>query len=249
MTLYERYQNGETTAVYADIAELGQKAFGAPYHADVNHVLKETFSRVAYNLNVIHKGLTGIGYLFKREFPYNSDRPLLKPFLQTERLLQRLETTVKPFGYVPESLKMFYRAVGGCNFAWDYETNEDYIWVYADPVQIIALDDLVSIVCEEEENWKEDMRQYFEEDHIAFLELSADYYHKDNTSGGAPYAIQITPLPSIDSAFLNEEHNTTFIDYLRITFENCGFSRITEPEYDNDYEEFFSRVKPQLKKI
>jgi hypothetical protein len=121
--------------------------------------------------------------------------------------------------------------------------------VYADPIQIMALDDLVEIVTDAEQYWEKDMRQYYEEDQIAFLELSADYYHKDNTSGGAPYSLQITPLPSIDGLFLNEEHDTTFIDYLRITFDNCGFSRITNPKYDNDYEGFFAKVKPKLKRI
>jgi hypothetical protein len=248
MNFYERYQNWETTAVYADITELGQKAFGPQYYPDVRNVLEETFSRVAYNLRVMHRALIEAGYLFKKEFQYNSDQPLLKPFPDTEALLIKLARSVKPFGYVPESLKMFYRAIGGCNFAWDYETNEDYRWVYADPIQIIALDDLVSIVSEDE-YWEQDMRRYFEEDHIAFLELSADYYHKDNTSGGAPYALLITPVPAIDSSFLNEEHNTTFIDYLRVTLENCGFTRITNPECENDYQDFFSKVKPQLKKI
>lgn len=202
MNFYERYQNWETTAVYADITELGQKAFSPQYYPDVRNVLEETFNRVAYNLRVIHAALIEVGYLFKQEFQYNSDQPLLKPFPDTEALLQQLAMAVKPFGYVPESLKMFYRAIGGCNFAWDYETNEEYMWVYADPIQIIALDDLV-----------------------------------------------ITPVPTIDSAFLNEAHNTTFIDYLRVTFENCGFSRITDTGCANDYQDFFAKVKPLLKKI
>ena len=81
------------------------------------------------------------------------------------------------------------------------------------------------------------------------LELAADYLHKDNISGGPPYSIQITKEPQIDSLFLNEAHETTFIDYLRICMENCGFSRTKEFENQTDYQAFCDKVRPQLKKI
>jgi hypothetical protein len=60
---------------------------------------------------------------------------------------------------------------------------------------------------------------------------------------GQAYSLQLTPKPSIDGQFLYEEHDTTFINYLRICFDNCGFSRITNPEYDNDYQSLFDKVK------
>jgi hypothetical protein len=84
-----------------------------------------------------------------------------------------------------------------------------------------------------------------EDEPLEFLDLSADYLHKDNISGGPPYAIEITKRPAIDGIFLHEEYDTTFIDYLRITFENCGFSR---GQYINDPEfmKFVEKVKPQL---
>ena len=81
------------------------------------------------------------------------------------------------------------------------------------------------------------------------LQLSADYLHKDNISGGPAYSLLITEKPSSDGQFLNEEHATSFINYLRICFDNCGFSRITNPEYDNDYQSFFAKVIPLLKPI
>jgi hypothetical protein len=122
-------------------------------------------------------------------------------------------------------------------------------WEYADPIQINSLDDIVSYVSDGD--WKEYMDEVLEDDNsqYASIELAADYYHKDNISGGPPYSIQITREPSIDSLFLNEPNETTFINYLRICMENCGFSRITEPEYKNNYKAFFEKVKPQLKKI
>ena len=55
--------------------------------------------------------------------------------------------------------------------------------------------------------------------------------------------------PSIDSNFFNEPNNTTFVNYLRICFDNCGFPGITRADMQNNYQDFFNKVKPQLKPI
>lgn len=247
MTFYERYLNGETEQVYEDIYKLGKEAFLPNNLSDIEKVLTETFERVAYNLDIIYKELIEINYLFKTDFPFNSERPLIKPLQETDQLLFELDKTVKPFGFVPISIKLFYKIVGACNFAWDYDTNEDFIWECADPIQIISLDDLVSYMTDEDN--QEVLQEYYDEDGFVSLELSADYLHKDNISGGPPYSLQIPSEQSIDAVFLYEEHNTTFINYLRICFDNCGFSRITNSENKNNYQSFFEKVKPRLKRI
>ncbi|PWS29869.1 hypothetical protein [Pedobacter paludis] len=247
MTFYERYINGQTEQVYQDIYALGQDAFLPTNLPDIEKVLTETFQRVAYNLDIIYSELKKINYLFNTECEYDFQRPLVKPSENTAQLLVKLENVVKPFGFIPLSLKMFYKIVGACNFGWDYDTNEEYLWQYADPIQIFSLSDVLSEV--EDENFLSYMQESFEEEGFASLELSADYFHKDNTSGGPAYALKITDKPSVDGEFLNEEHKTTFINYLRICFDNCGFSRITNPENNNDYQTFFDKVKPQLRPI
>jgi len=247
MTLYERYLTGETEAVYADIEKLGDDALRSRHYPEVEKVLIETFERVAFNLDVIYKELLAINYLFKTKFDYNSERPLVKPLANTDELLTKLDKAMIPFGFVPQSLKTFYKIVGACNFAWDYDTNENFIWNCADPIQIMSLDDLVSYVTGEDGIFE--LTEGFENDGVAALQLSADYLHKDNISGGMAYSLKLTDKPSVDGQFLNEEHNTTFINYLRICFDNCGFSRITDPENGNDYQAFFDKVEPQLKRI
>jgi hypothetical protein len=139
--------------------------------------------------------------------------------------------------------------VGGVNFAWDYETNEEIKWPMADPVQILSLDDLISTV--EDEYWKEEIEEYIqdEENGKAFLELSADAYHKDNISGGPAYALEITNEPSVDSRYLNLPYETTLINHLRICFETCGFPGVVDPKFDKDFEAFYFKVKPRLKEI
>ena len=247
MTFYDRYINGETETVYADIDKLGQGAFLSDNFADIEKVLTETFERVAFNLDIIYQELLTINYLFKSEFDFNFEKPLIKPLPDTDKLLMKLDKSLKPFGFVPLSLKLFYKVVGACNFAWDYDKNEDFIWTCADPIQVTSLDDLVSEVTDKDNLL--DLKDYFEEDGFVALELSADYLHKDNISGGQPYSLKLTDKPSIDGQLLYEENDTTFINYLRICFDNCGFSRMTNPDNNNDFQAFFDKLKPRLRKI
>ena len=247
MTLYDKYINGQTEQVYQDIYALGQDAFLPSNFNDIEKVLTETFERVAYNLDIIYAELKNIKYLFKTDFEYNFQRPLVKPLPYTEILLQKLEDAVRPFGFVPLSLKMFYRIVGACNFGWNYDVSEDNIWQYADPIQIGILDDIVAEVIDE--SYLTELTECFEKDGFVSLQLAADYFHKDNTSGGPAYSLKLTEIPSIDAEFLNEEHDTTFINYLRICFDNSGFSRIANPENGNDFQAFFDKVSPLLKRI
>lgn len=237
-TFLERYKNGETRTVYDEIMDLQDKSFSQENYSDILNVLNESCNRITYNLNIIFNELSAIGYNFSTGTQYNFEKPLVRPLPNTDKLLTQLDKLVKPYGYVPESIKMFYKVVGSCNFAWDYDSNASIPWEGADPIQIAPLDDLLS-----------ELEEIVEEDEpLEYLELSADYLHKDNISGGPAYAIAITSSPSIDGAFVNEEHNTTFIDYLRVTFENCGFSRaqyINDPEFSK----LVKKVRPMLKPI
>lgn len=216
---------------------------------DVEKVLTETFERVAHNLDIIYSELKSINYLFKSEPEYNFERPLHKPLPDTKILLEKLDNVVRPYGFVPLSLKFFYKIVGGVNFVWDYEKNGDIMWEMADPIQISSLDAVVGEVTDD--YWQEYIQEYVDHEIFgnAFLNLAADSLHKDNISGGPAYAMQITNEPSIDGNFMNEPNETTFINYLRICFEYCGFPGLTADVINNDYEVFFDKVKPQLKLI
>lgn len=251
MTLLERYKSGETIEVYNEIYKLGEKAFEKDKFQEIEAVLVETMERVKYNLEIIHDALININYLLKSEYECTSDYPIAKPLKNIDKLLNKLDKLVKPFGYVPLSVKTFFKIAGSCNFVWNYETNDNLTWEYADPIQINAIDDIIEEMINGE--WTDMMRENLEdedfENQSAYIEFSADYYHKDNASGGRPYAIEITTKPSIDSQVLFEEHQTTFINYLRLCFDNCGFLRIKETGYNNDFEKFFDLVKPRLKEI
>ena len=57
------------------------------------------------------------------------------------------------------------------------------------------------------------------------LDLAPDYLHKANTSGGAPYRIEL-PFFGADPDFVNEAHELPFVDYLRLCFRWAGFPRL-----------------------
>jgi hypothetical protein len=247
MNFIQRSNRGEAIQVYSDIDALGQAAFNEQYFDDVREVVAETMRRTAQNLNVIYDELTTLDYNFTRKAQYSFQKPLVRPFTDTTTLLAQLDEAVAPFGHVPLSLKLFYTFVGGCNFAWDNDAADATPWPYADPVQICPLDDLVAHVTTDD--WKEEMAELSEYGEVPSLQLSADYYHKDNVSGGPAYALALTQLPSVDGSFLNEEHETTLINYLRIVFMNGGFGRIEDAERIGSFRNFYDKVKPKLTMI
>jgi hypothetical protein len=56
------------------------------------------------------------------------------------------------------------------------------------------------------------------------LDLSADYLHKANISGGGPYSVWL-PCTGPDPLVREEEHQLSFTDYLRRAFTSNGFPR------------------------
>ncbi len=144
MNLLERYLQGDTVRVYEEIERMGQNAFERNNLSEVKAVLTETMNRIAYNLGVIYVALVDEKYCFKKNPRHDFEFPLLKPRWGTQLRIRRLERAVRILGYVPLSLKIFYRIVGSCNFAWDYDANDKIPWEGADPIQISPIIDLLA---------------------------------------------------------------------------------------------------------
>ena len=231
MTLLDKYIKGDTKEVYEEIYALGQSAFNKEVFPQVDSVLNETFKRVAFNLDLIYQELLKVQYLFIADITYDWQKPRLGPDPQTDRLLAELKLKIKSCGHLPLSLEYFYRIVGSCNFCWDWGTNPDIPWEGADPIDIPPLKDILETVYDDYDN----------EDIL----ITGDYLQKDNVSGSC-YNIELTPTPSIDSLFLGWD--IQFIEYLRLTLENCGFSRADECHYES-LDSFCNSVRPRLQKI
>jgi hypothetical protein len=54
-----------------------------------------------------------------------------------------------------------------------------------------------------------------------FVGLAPDDLHKDNTSGGDPYGLQL-PNPAADFPFMYERHDLLFVPYLRLAILQWG---------------------------
>jgi hypothetical protein len=54
-----------------------------------------------------------------------------------------------------------------------------------------------------------------------FVGLAPDDLHKDNTSGGDPYGLEL-PNPSADFLFMYERHDLLFVPYLRLAILQWG---------------------------
>jgi hypothetical protein len=238
MSLLERYLKGETKEVYEDIYRLNSEAFNPEIFPEVESVLIETFKRVRINLGIIYKELLLENYSFTSPIEFDWQRPLTDPNPDTEKLLLEIKSKLGKNGDIPTSLKYFYRQIGSCNFCWDYKTNDTIPWECADPIDIPPLKDLIEMVDEYD--------QEYELDEEGIL-LSGDYYTKDNISGSS-YSIQITNSQTIDGLIMHEEWDIPFIEYLRITLENCGFAMSDRVDYES-LNSFCERVRPKLHQI
>lgn len=228
MELYDRYLNGETEAVYAQLYALGEEALTSEYFPQTELILIETFRRVWLNLNEIHKELLAINYQFVPNPAFDWQKPLTQPPASTKQLIKKLQSKVSHIGHVPLSLQYFYRQIGSCNFGWDYETAPEIPWEGSDPIDIPPVNELIEMIDEE-----------FEEGEIF---ICGDSLHKDNISGSS-YTLELTERPAVDS--LLHGHDISFIAYLRRTFNNCGFTLADECNY-SELNAFREKVRPRL---
>jgi hypothetical protein len=231
MALIDKYLKGETIEVYTEIYSLKQDAFSPSHFTQIDLVLKETFKRVRFNLDIIYKELKNIDYQFVTNVEYDWQKPLLPPAPDTDQSLAELKSKVKHSGNIPLSLEYFYKIVGSCNFCWDWESTPDVPWEGADPIDIPPVKDLLEMVYDD----------YDREDIL----ITGDYLQKDNVSGSC-YNIELTDMPSVDSLFSGWD--IPFIEYLRLTFRNCGFTMADQCEYES-LTSFCNKVRPQMLKI
>lgn len=237
-SLSHRYKENKCLEVWKEIDSLQEKAFKPDFFSDVQDVLTQTMVRVKENIDLIYNRLVEHNYHFAFEA-----QKRVHPPSNTKDLLKRLDKKVNSLNFfAPLSLSKFYEIVGGICFI---ETPHPNALIYADPLVIFDLEYTLNTL--EEPYWTEDMHIYIEEDNRLFIDVAPDIYHKDNVSGGAPYQIELSKTPSIDSKFLNEPHRTTFIDYLRICFNWGGFPNIKEN--NPNYKSFIEPLLKDLKKI
>jgi len=209
MSYLERYLHGEYKQVWAELLKLGTIE-DLEILKDAEAVATETMERVQINVERIIERLQNLNY----EFTYPSEIY----FPPSPDIEQKIEELAKLAGPIPMSVRFFYKMIGSVNLTGKHKSffPEDY----PDP---LVIEPFPYFLDYEFPEWKQEMESRPAKEREKFrMDMSPDYYHKANVSGGLPYAIEL-PNPAVDAPFIEEWHKTTFIDYLRTTFQWGGF--------------------------
>lgn len=227
---FDRYRQGECTAVWDELLAQGEAIRRDPLFTDALAVAHETMRRVRQNFEILVPRLRTLGYHFGefwgqdplphwRQHASSSEEgdtflPFVPPHPEAPRYLEQLEHVVGP---LPLSLRAFYLEVGGVNLLGTHP-------LWAPLIELERLDPLYlePLIAEMLDHFLKGYADYQRrpEDWAGTpftLDLAPDSYHKYNISGGPAYGMA-APDARIDGLFLNEWHHTTLVDYLRSCF-------------------------------
>ncbi len=210
MNYLERYIRGEYEPVWSELIALGPRVREEPYYGQARDVADETMRRVRRNCERLVAHLQKLGYAFG-VYPdgsqgYVTDGPLIAASDSTREDVTILQQAVGP---LPLSLLAFWEQVGSVDLVGmlrSWPPDIDPLVIYFPEAAVADLDD------------KDDMIKslgHFE------AGLSPDNLHKENISGGAPYAVYL-PDPGADFILHNEKHDMYFVSYLRFAILRFG---------------------------
>lgn len=213
--LVARYADGDHRGVWRDLG--GVAHLDGVWRAEADRVAALTMERVRRNARSLTTALIARGW------PVSLQKALPGPAPDVEDRLKELEQVTG--ATAPPALAAYWRIVGTIDLvprdSWDapFPPGAPAELALADPLQISDL----SAAWFSVEEWQEETEELHPE-LAGPLELSiaADYLHKANISGGAPYSVWL-PYRGADPVVRDEVHDLTFTDYLRQAFAGNGF--------------------------
>lgn len=217
----KRYADGEHEPVWQEMVAAGTRIRrDEALVADAEAVALETMRRVRVNVVVLEERLRGLGYEFEAErqdaeWPRQVIQPI-DPLAQVK--LAGIEHQIGP---IPISVRAFFMEVGGVAFngrlpGWSVP--------YTDALEVItALDGLDEHLADmrDDPDWQAALPE--DERGTVHLELSADYLHKANVSGGRPYGV-LLPDARADTPWRYDDLHAGlyFVEYLRSVISDGG---------------------------
>lgn len=252
MDYLKRYQHGDYKA-WDDLVNLApEKLSSSEYHDECNKVAEAIMVRVRENLDALRSTLISSGA---------SIGPQGSPWKP-----ETLQILSDRFGPLPISLDVFYRKIGSIaltpsktriaeksfvigvfeslGLSPKTEYRKPYygeVTLETDRVSLIALDPLkleVYSTTDLEFCLDEYETSYECEDGDPFdFPLCPDFLHKQDFSGGTPYAVELpppTPEDRIDPILQGYRYSLSFVNYLRHCFEWGGFPGLDFCEQKDD---------------
>ena len=207
----ERYLAGDLVRVWVEITSLGADLRTDPADfEDAQAVARITMRRARRNVERLVEMLPAAGYRFAATDEFAAFEP------PSTDIAIDLDVVEQGVGLLPLSLRAWYEEVGRVNLVG---THDDWKLEFTDA---LVVDAPISFVLSEHDQWADDQGTSWGRSQFT-IDLSPDYLHKANVSGGAPYALAV-PNPAGDGLLLWERHQTTFVNYLRLAFRNGGFT-------------------------
>lgn len=214
MDYLERYVGGDHELVWNELRGLGSAVREEPNAPVAEAVARETMRRVRRNCQLLVDRLTDLGYEFGA-YPdgskgYYTLGALVSatPASVSDRL--RIEEAVGP---IPLSLRAFWEEVGSVDLVGRRQGWPELL----DPLVVYPPEAIVSDLG----SMEVDEHGEFRPPAVFEGGLAPDHLHKDNISGGAPYAVEL-PNSAADFPLLNERHGLFFVDYLRFAILRWG---------------------------
>ena len=220
--LVARYENGDHRGVWNDLAAVAH--LDGPWRAEAEQVAALTMQRVRRSAQSLTAALIARGW------PVSLEQALPGPTSDVEDRLKELEQLTG--SAAPPALAAYWRIVGTIDLVprgtWNapFPPGVPEQLTLADPLEIGDLSNGWYSVDE----WQAEVENLHPE--IAGpleLDIAADYLHKANISGGAPYSVWLSNVGA-DPLVRHEKHGLAFTDYLRRAFEGKGFLRLDEQD-------------------
>jgi hypothetical protein len=202
----ERYREGLSAQVWTEMTSLGADLRNEPDTFDAAlAVARATMRRARANVELLVDLLPARGYEFAAD-------PFTPPPADIGVQLDQVEAEV---GLLPLSLRVWFEEVGQVNFVGSHP---DWTYDYFDPLVVEAPP---SFILSEHADWTHDRATEWDRGSVFEIGIAPDYLHKADVSGGMPYSLAV-PNAAADGLLLWEPHQTTFVNYLRLTFRTAG---------------------------
>ncbi|MDO4259330.1 MAG: hypothetical protein Q4C87_07405 [Actinomycetaceae bacterium] len=220
-TWLERYESGCEDAIWNDMRQLGAAIRQPEYYEHAVAVCDAMAHRARRNIEKLIERLSGEGYIFHSLYDEEKQdvSPLIPPTSDAPDLARWLDEQFT----IPLSVHSWIRIVGDVSFIgthpdWPESSAADPLMVEFEYSEVGG--DPREYHVELYEDWRDSQEGETPAEPF-LLEFAPDRLHKDDTSGGAPYAILTSDACA--EGVVRAEHDYPLVSYFNSVFECGGF--------------------------